>query len=193
MLVLIPYANFAPLLVCLSVTIASPLEADDITFNDLTDNVTATFKDKDRIIETSLGDETDIVKIFTPVAGAQPGSGPSKIFVAEDAAKTIVSDILEIEVQRTDANTPFYNVYFHSDVEGATLQTCAKVGGCEVVETGKVQTATTLDWVDEDGKVLGTDTIKFQSDVPEPSPVFLLAMVVVGVALLARRGQAESS
>lgn len=162
--------------------------ADIITFNDLTDDVTVTYKDTNRIIQSSIREENRIVKIFTPVAGAQTGTGPTNIYIAEDDAKTIVSDYLVVEVHREDPNNPFYNVYFYSDIEGEPAQMCP-VAGCDMVETGGLQTAITLDWVDNDGKVVGTDTIKFQSDVdvPEPCSTFLLLTALAGTALIRLR------
>ncbi|MBV9481399.1 MAG: PEP-CTERM sorting domain-containing protein [Acidobacteria bacterium] len=41
--------------------------------------------------------------------------------------------------------------------------------GCSITEDGTVQTAFTLNWLDANGNIAATDTIKFQSDVDEVS------------------------
>lgn len=85
--------------------------------------------------------------------------------------------------------SPFYGIMFQSDTGETGLPSRGLVA-VDITETGQPQTLPlTVTWT-ENGAVVGTDTIRIQSDldaVPEPSPVVLLLTCVVALAFLTRR------
>jgi hypothetical protein len=74
---------------------------------------------------------------------------------------------------------------FQSDVEGTALVPFR--GGTKIIEDGTLQTAATIPLP---GAGMGNFVVKFQSDVaevPEPSSITLLILVLVGVAVTAKQ------
>jgi hypothetical protein len=100
-----------------------------------------------------------------------------------------VSDSLQVTGGNL-AFPPFFPIYvIHFFSAGPTNNTpCNTVlNGCIGPETGSLQTAFTLDWLDNSGAIASTDTISFESGIgiPEPSsiPWLLTTLAVLALAI----------
>src|ERR1035438_6946066 len=179
------------------------MHADNIVFNDLTSNVTVTTDGStSRLGGPGCGfvfmdpNEDCVILLTAPSAGTHPDDNLS-LFVAysEPADLTKVSDSLEV----TGGSLPFppfisfYDIHFFS--AGPTNNTpCNTVpNGCIGPETGSLQTAFTLNWFNDSGAIVSTDTVSFESGpVPEPStiPWLLTTSALLGIAIRRRKSAA---
>jgi hypothetical protein len=153
----------------LLIAISGSAFAGIITFNDLTDMVNVT-DTTGRITGGCTGESCNLVLTGPP--------GTASLFFTSmpfwtEPDSTIVSD------QFCQPNGCFvtqntFNILFTSDTDGTQLGDCRIVGACGV-ENGQVQTAITIMWKDANNATILTDTIGFQSDVPEPASWLLVA------------------
>jgi len=182
--------------------LALPVRADQVTFNDLTDKVTAT------ITSSTSGSKIKIEECGMFSVSLQPGksvsvegclatiTGPANSESFEAPLLTLiggangnVSDAITVLSNFSDKNSSDKNklqVIFASDPEipgksemGLACNTFPT--GCKVTETGRVQPGITITWSNG-----AKDTVSFQSDaeamVPEPSTLTLLGagLLIVG-------------
>ncbi len=156
------------------------VQADSFIFRDTTDNIT---------LEHSGGAAT-IVTNDCPPKGVEGTSGQCFLIfnrnglgttspdglltITEDPQRVNMSDF--VIVQQTVGD---YRISFASFTDGS-VGGC--LGGCDLQETGLVQTAFVLNWADG-----SADTVSFQSDqegaaaVPEPTTGLLLATGLLGL------------
>jgi PEP-CTERM motif len=167
------------------------LNAGTITFLDLSDTTTYV-DDTGRAPNLNCATPESCFGNLSAPAGlhAQPGGLFANIM---EPGTTSVSD----RVARQGSDPSFVQLQFTSDCSPTScgadsgLNTCIVNGGCSITEDGTVQTAFTLNWLDANGNIVTTDTIKFQSDVSEvagvpgvPEPSALLLVGIGGAAIL---------
>ena len=182
-------------IVMLAMLMAVPSRADDVTFFDTTDTVTASTTSS-RITIPTCGVTTTIagitgleacVALISAPAGFVFLAGVSPQFIGE--ADGSVSDVILVDGSLITSAT----VTFLSDPSEAGIPLlCSAVGGCAVTEDGTVQLGDTITF----GIPLAvqtTDSIFFQSDVnaappvPEPASLTLLGSGLLAIAGYARR------
>lgn len=149
-----------------------------MTFNDLIDTVTITDGTGGRIVSSCPVNETCALVLFGP-SGASSSSVPvlGSFLIAEPNA-SVRSDQIDIGPRPGFPNQ--VNIFFSSDVEGVTPLACP----CDVAEDGTVQTARTITWFDVTGAPIGSDDIRFQSDVADVPEFSSGLLTVIGIALL---------
>jgi hypothetical protein len=180
--------------------LALPARGDEVTFNDLTDTVSATVTSSSSGSSVTI-DQCGLFSVTihgTPVAveGCKAtivGPANSDSFRAQTLTliggdNGNVSDAIIVTPDILSDNK--LHVIFASDPEipgvpGIGVACSTIPGGCQVTETGNVQSGVTITW--SNGK---TDTVSFKSDtdsiVPEPSSLVLLAGGLLAVALKKR-------
>jgi hypothetical protein len=187
-------------LICLmgvAAVVSLPARADEVTFNDLTDTVTATITSSTSGSQAKIN-ECGIFSVpFQGTAVSVEGckvtiDGPANSRSFDARLLTLiggdngnVSDAILVLSNFSDKNE--LQVIFASDLgmpgEPGIGVPCSIVpGGCQLTETGGVQPGVTITW--SNGAM---DTVSFQSDtdsiVPEPSSLLLLGgglLVVAG-------------
>ena len=192
------------LLVAVSTAFATPVPPPPsgltVTFNDLTDSLTATaVGDTGRLsggcsFSYSLGEETCDTEIVAP-SGFQfssstgfPGLEPFQGGILRIGETALTSGLLSDEIFAGAPALSLVLLDFGSDLND-NIGSCNATSPCQLVENGQVQVAGTITWVDANG-VPVTDTVQFQSDVeptstvPEPTSLVLLA---TGLAATYRR------
>jgi PEP-CTERM motif len=165
-------------LVVLLLIHTTPAHAGFVTFNDLIDTVTVTDGTGGRIVSSCPGNETCAVVLFGPSGASSSSVAVLGSFLIAEPNANVRSDQIDFGPRPGFPNQ--VNIFFSSDMEGVTPLACP----CDVAEDGTVQTARTIAWFNALGASIGSDDIKFQSDisdVPEPSSGLLM---VLGVALL---------
>ena len=141
-----------------------PAFAGMITFNDLTDTVTVT-DTTGRIAGGCTGESCNLV-LTGPPGTASLFQNLTPFWTEPDS--TIVSDRF-CQPNGCPVTQTTYNILFGD---------CGIAGACRV-ENGQVQTAIVITWKNANNAVILTDTVAFQSDVPEPTPWLLVAGCVV--------------
>ena len=183
----------------IALSIPLTLHADKIVFNDLTENVSITTDGStSRLAGPGCGfvfmdpNEDCVLLLTAPSVGTHPDGNLSLLVsYSEPGDPATVSDTLQVTV----GNLPFppfisfYDIHFFSAEQ--IITPCNTVpNGCIGPETGSVQTAFTLNWLDSAGAIVSTDTISFQSGpaVPEPStiPWLLTTLAILGMAIRRR-------
>lgn len=186
-----------------ALVLALPVRADQVTFNDLTDKVTATITSstsgsKIKIEEcgtlnlpikprTSVQVEGCLATITGP-ANSESFEAPLLTLIGEGNGN--VSDAISVLSDFSDKNK--LEVLFASDLEipgkpGLAVACDMFPTGCKVMETSGVQPGITITWSNG-----AKDTVSFQSDaesmVPEPSTLTLLGagLLIVGSYLKKR-------
>jgi hypothetical protein len=177
--------------------VALPVRADEVTFNDLTDTVSATVTSSNSGSSVTInqcglftvnfrGTMVSVEGCKATIVGPSASSSfraPLLTLIGGDNGK--VSDAIIVTPDVFKDNK--LHVIFASDTEIAGVPgigvACSTIpGGCQVVETGGVQSGVTIHW--SNGK---SDSVNFKSDgdsmVPEPSSLMLL-----GAGLLAIGG-----
>jgi hypothetical protein len=157
----------------------SPVTADTILFNDLTENVsitTTSTRVSDMACETNPLFEFCRLTLGPPSPTATLLSPSSATIGIAEAGSTSGSD--QISYGQI-IGTQILSFNFFSDLDpGLALITCSPPFTNCLTETGGIQTAFQLAWSD------GTlDTIQFQSGVPEPASWLLLAMGFVALGV----------
>jgi len=176
-------AQVASALLLILLLAGSPVIADTILFNDLTENVSITTTST-RVNDVSCG--TDSLSEFCVLTLNPPSptaillTPPATIGIAEAGSTNGSDEIAHGQIIGTQMAV--FN--FFSDLDpGAPIITCLPpVTNC-LEETGGVQTAFQLFW--SDGTV---DTIQFQSDVPGPPSWLLLLVGSVAMSVLKYAG-----
>jgi hypothetical protein len=163
------------------------LSAGTITFRDLSD--TLTYVDDTGRAPNLNCTATSVEECFGNLSApagdhAQQGALFANIM---EPGTTSISD----KVSRQGSDPSFVALTFTSDSTSSGesgLGLCSANGGCSITEDGTVQTAFTINWLDANGNIVTTDTIKFQSDVSEvpgvPEPSALLLVGIGGAAIL---------
>jgi hypothetical protein len=80
----------------------------------------------------------------------------------------------------------YYDVHFFAAVN--TMVPCNTVSAvCLGPENGGLQNVLTLDWIDNSGDIVSTDTVSIQSGIPTPEPAalpwLLAASATLGIAI----------
>jgi PEP-CTERM motif len=180
----------ATLVVVVSMAVAaapSRASSSTVTFNDLTDTLTASAT-SNRITTTcgfihitlmgrNLTPEGCTATITGP-SGSSSFTAPSMVFIGGDNGQ--LSDLIMISPGAI-ADTAL--VTFASDPIEEMPFTCSDVGGCAITENGRLQLGAQIKWNNRDHT---KDKIKFASDVemvPEPA-----SLVLLGGGLLAMAG-----
>ena len=198
-------ARLAAGLICLlgmAAALAVPVRADEVTFHDLTDTVTAT------VASTSSGSHVaiDLCGIFSiPFNGTSVSVEGCKATITGPAASRSfraplltliggdngnVSDAILVLSSLTNSNQ--LEVVFASDLgtpnePGLGAPCSAFPGGCQATESGSVQTGLTITWSNG-----AKDKVHFASDaegsgvVPEPASLLLLGSALLAFACLKR-------
>ncbi len=170
-------ARVASTLLFILLLAGSPVTADTILFNDLTENVSITTTST-RVSDVSCGtnslSEFCLLTLNPPSPTAILLTPPATIGIAEAGSTNGSDEIAHGQIIGTQIAV--FN--FFSDLDpGAPIITCSPpITNC-LVETGGVQTAFQLFW--SNGTV---DTIQFQSDVPGPTswPLLFMGFVALG-------------
>jgi hypothetical protein len=181
-----------------ALVLALPARADEVTFNDLTDTVTATVTVTSSGSHISVG-QCGLLSITlngtsVSVEGCKVTvTGPSNSSSFTAPLVTLIggdngniSDA--IVVSKDILNNNAADVIFASDLGtpqepgiGVPCSAFSLTGGCQVTENGSVQTGATIMW--SNGQ---SDDIHFQSDTesttPEPSTLLLLGGGLVTIA-----------
>jgi PEP-CTERM motif len=176
---------------------AFPARADDVTFLDSTDSVTASTTSS-RITTVGTcgaivgGAEQCVVTIAAPTNYLFNGiNGSSGTDFADLRYTEQDFSSISDEITITSLVPNQVSVVFTSDTsEGAGLGPCVLSPLCIGVESGSVETAATLDWTNLIGGHI-TDTISFQSDVETPAPE-PSSLVLFGSGLLAVAGYGKT-
>jgi PEP-CTERM motif len=185
-------------LLAVALVLAVPARADVVTFNDLTDTLTATVTSGasgSQVTINECGIFTIELKPRSPVsvegcratfvgpAGSTSFTAPLLTLIGGDNGN--VSDAILVLSDFSDKNE--LEVIFASDIDipgksGIGVACNTFPTGCQVTETGGVQPGITITWSNG-----AKDTVSFQSDaesiVPEPSSLMLLGgglLVVAG-------------
>jgi hypothetical protein len=187
-------------LICLmavAAVLALPARADEVTFNDLTDTVSATVTSSSSGSSVTI-DQCGLFSVTirgtavsvegckaTIVGPANSSSFQARTLTLIGGDSGNVSDAIIVTPDILNDNK--LHVIFASDPEipgtpGIGVACSTVLGGCQVTETGGVQSGLTITWSNHK-----TDTINFKSDtdsiVPEPS-----SLVLLGGGLLAVGG-----
>jgi hypothetical protein len=154
--------------------------ASVIVFNDLTDSVTAS--GSTRLTGANCFRELCGVILLAPAGATLTATDlPATTYISEWSDRTIVSD--ELAVSYTAQPSPQFAFAFFSDDDSPTQAACSNfVEGCRIQEDGSALPIGSITW--SDGTV---DTIKVQSDVPEPATI-LLSLCVFAVLRINNRG-----
>jgi len=186
-------------LICLmgvAAALALPARASEVTFNDLTDTVSATVTSSSSGSSVTI-DQCGLFSVTirgtavsvegckaTIVGPANSSSFQARTLTLIGGDSGNVSDAIIVTPDILNDNK--LHVIFASDPEipgtpGIGVACSTVLGGCQVTETGGVQSGLTITWSNHK-----TDSINFQSDtdsiVPEPSSLVLLGggLLVVG-------------
>jgi len=185
-------------LICLigmAVVLALPAQADQVTFNDLTDTVSATITPSSSGSSVTIdqcglfsvmihGTAVSVEGCKATITGPRNSDSfraPLLTLIGGDNGR--ISDAIIVMPDVFSDNK--LHVIFASDPEIPGTPgfgvACSTVGGCQVTETGGVQPGVTIAW--SNGQ---TDIVSFQSDtdsiVPEPSSLILLGGGLLAVA-----------
>lgn len=175
-----------------ALSLALPVRADEVTFHDLIDTVTAT-KSGSRVTIVGGGCGVSTVTLggqsvsaegcqatITAPDDSTSFDAPRLILIGGDNGN--ISDAILVTKVGKVAHVLFLSDPHVLSGKSELSIPCSRFGGCQLTETGVVQTGVTIEW-NKDG---GTDTVKFQSDtdstVPEPASLILLGggLLVVG-------------
>jgi len=119
---------------------------------------------------------------ITNTFGSLPNPFINLFFNIYDQDGVTLSDTLGIT---NSPCTDCITTILDSDVEGTALVPIP--GGTKIIEDGTLQTAATIPLT---GTGMGNFVVQFQSDVaevPEPSSITLLILVLIGVAVTAKQ------
>lgn len=187
-------------LICLlgmAAVVALPARGDEVTFNDLTDTVSATVTSSSSgssvtidqcglFSVTILGRSVAVEGCKATIVGpANSDSFKARTLTLIGGDNGNVSDAIIVTPDLLNHNK--LQVIFASDPEvpGIGVACSTIPGGCQVTETGSVQSGVTITWSNDK-----TDKVSFKSDtdsiVPEPSSLVLLAGGLLAVALKKR-------
>ena len=181
-------ARFIPIiLVVMMLAAAAPSEADTIIFHDLGDAVAF-----EQLPDTPGGPFHDNVFVGSCSANAQGEDCFLDVGPADAVSNSVSSDLKDFLVGELDSAAlsdelgfetfggASYLLFFHS-AEDSTTITC--IGLC-TAETGGIQTALNIHWMDLAGGLTRTDTVEFQSgDTEVPEPAFL-GIVLPGLGMV---------
>ena len=179
--------------------ISLTLRADNIVFNVLPDTVT-TDGSTSRLGGPGCGfvfmdpNKDCVILLTAPLPGTHPDDS---VFLYESYSKPGDPTTVADTVQVSGGSLPFppfisfYDIHFSSAVN--TVTPCNTVlNGCIGPENGGLQQVFTVDWRDNSGATVATDTISIQSGVPAPEPSTLpwLLTASVGLGIAFRRVRA---
>jgi PEP-CTERM motif len=176
-----------------------PAKANNFTFNDTTSTLSVTHTGSADSYWICLG-QTCTLDTYMPtnLAPASILGGYLNVYIA-DPNGTTISDELSFNpstgfLGQVCSSGPCtftgIRLQFQSDDSGtgATLGTCASVGGCSITENGTTQSAGSYFFEDSNGITLYSDNIYFASTadssvspVPEPPS---LALLLAGIGAL---------
>jgi len=190
-------------LICImgvAAVVALPARGDEVTFNDLTDSVSATVTSSGSgssvtidqcglFSVTILGTPVSVEGCKATIVGpANSDSFEARTLTLIGGDNGKVSDAIIVTPDILNDNK--LQVIFASDTEipgvpGIGVACSTIPGGCQVTETGSVQAGVTITWSNDQ-----TDTVSFKSDtdsvVPEPASLVLLAGGLLAVVLKKR-------
>jgi hypothetical protein len=146
--------------------VATSAFGDTFTILDLGDTISVLSNGQLLIPNCTPGPEHCVFDYLS--SGTITTTLPLNFNIYEDDAQTILSDTLAIS--KTASN--IFTVDFFSDVEGGP-PLVPLLGAQSITENGSIQTVATINFTSGPSQ-----TIQFQSDVPEPTSILLLITVV---------------
>jgi hypothetical protein len=179
--------------IAITLSIPLTLRADNIVFDVLPSGITGTTNGSASRLGgpgCGFGMEPDACIIFLtpPSAGTLPGGGTLFVVFSEPGDPAIVSSSLEVGAGSLPFPPfiPFYVLQFSPTGPSSGTPCNTLLNGCI--------SALTLDWFNNSGAIVSSDTITVESGtvVPEPSsiPWLLTALAISGVAIRQRKSAA---
>jgi hypothetical protein len=171
------------------------LQADSIIFRDLDNSGGVTITAPPRAGGPGCGfvpfdpNEDCLVLVLPPASGLHPASG-QEMFQAYSEADdpTKVSDSFDWSPNGNFFGTPVFVIHFFSSGPNTDEPCNTVANGCIAAEIGSIQQAFVLDWVNDNGDVVATDTVSFQSGVvPEPASLPWLLLGFLALLIKCRR------
>ena len=198
----LPLVLSALVIVMLAMLMAVPSRADDVTFFDSTETLTAGTTGSRITIPACGFTTTDVLVGFAlegctatlsaPSGSVFTGASFNSLVLIGESDGTI-SDAILVDAITTDTAT----ITFLSDPSEVGLPipcSGSAVGTCTITEDGTVQFAGSISWTDDTTGAVTTDNISFQSDVdapvPEPASLTLLGSGFLAVVGYIRRRRA---
>lgn len=174
--------------------------AATVLFNDLSDQVSVTISDlSPRITFPGCNfvpfdpNEDCLIHLLPPAPGthADPSQSTLVASFSEPGDPAKVSDTITVQAgEDLFFGVEDFSIHFFS-AGPADFTPCSGVlNGCSGPETGGIQPVFTLNWLDDAGALVSTDTVSFESAVPEPSYAPWM-LGIFGAIVLTQRFGAE--